>query len=372
MTEEPLLPDQPKEPPHYQRFVGFVVLLPVEVGKRQYHRVVITGTHKDLEEDLGQLLPKQVRKLLSRSRNQELWERTKRRVGTTTPNREAYYAFCSCGAKDCDHLDSAIEHFSLIQHFAENSGQIVKEVWESRNRLQEYTERIGSANVQLQSFAGELDRLKADRAELANSLQAVKEEDEELARSLSKQLEEKTDEFERLQGRERDAQAEREVLLSEKQNLQAAYNNSQENLKAISREIGTFAARRHTSPDKALPDDVSAVVGCHFALEASDLPPESKLASSIYSDHHKALNVEAVAQWLAAQSFVKYVGLSYRHEATHSKVTVMPHEYDLELIVPDGDNANVLKIRTTARSKPQQLLAAYLIAEQFNAKVDPK
>jgi predicted nucleic acid-binding Zn-ribbon protein len=372
MTIDPLLPDEPKEAPHYQRFVAFSVLLPVEKGKRVYHRVIISGTHKDLEQDLGELLPKQIRRLLSHSDSEEIWERTKRRVKTTTPNREDYFAFCSCKTADCEHIQDAVEHFFLIQDFAENSGQIIRGIRDNRVRVQEYSQGIDAANSTLQTLTTKLDGLERERSELANRLQRAREEDEKLALSLMEELDDKGQHISILQDLEATTRSEKEALLFEKQGLETANRILRGNLEAIGREFGKLAAEKHTSTEKGLSDEVIGVVSEYFALEPSNLEPESKLAPSIFSDHHKASNVETLARRLSAIDFVKYVGASYRREAKHNKVVIMPLEHELEVIIADGDNANILKLGTTAQTRPQQLLAAHLVAKQFDARVELK
>jgi len=372
MTNKPLLLDEPKETPHYQRFVAFAVLLPTEKGKRQYHRVVITGTHNDLEKDLGEILPKQARWLLSHSDSQEIKARTKRRVETTTPNRQNYYAFCSCRADDCEHLKDAIDHFFLIQDFAENSGQIIKDMRDNRILLTEYSEKIEETNNALATLATDLSRLENERTELSARLQKVKEEDDQLAYGLIKELDAKNKEFEQLQAKEETVLTEKKTLQDEKQEIECRNQSLQANIETLSNEMRNLAARKLTAPPAALPSAVTGVVGRHFALEPSDLEPDAKLAPDVFSDHHKAANAEMTAHKLSAIDFVRYVGVSYRHSTKHNKVTVLPSPQELEMVITDGDSGNIFKITTTAKSKAQQLLAAYLLAEQFDARVESR
>lgn len=54
-------------PPDYQRFVAVNIQVPIEPGKRAYHRVTITGSHRDLADDLSRILPRKAQVILKRS-----------------------------------------------------------------------------------------------------------------------------------------------------------------------------------------------------------------------------------------------------------------------------------------------------------------
>lgn len=374
MPKTTILPDKlPVETPHYQRFVAFTVQFPIEKGKRIYHRVVITGTHKDIAQDLGTFLPSRARTILERSESEELEARpSKRRMETTTPKRESYYAVCSCGVKNCEHLTDAIKHFFLVQDFAENTGQVIKEIRDTQTRFQEASEKIEEATQRLESVSLELTQLEAERSKLEGQLHKTQDDDEQLSKILEGELEAKSKEITEIRRREEAIRTEKDTLLAEKEELERTNENLHGNLDALTHEMGRIAARGYGSPADKLPDNVASVVSKYFALKSSDLEPESKLAPSVYSDHHKASNVEILAKRLSGIDFIKYIGISYRREARHNKVTVMPDTDELELIVADSDNANIFKLGTTAQTKAQQLLAAHLVAEQFNARVETK
>jgi len=126
------------EPPDYQRFIALNIQVPQVKGKRIYHRVTITSSFKDLTLDLSLVLPSQVKRILEGHAETPIsYRASHHELPSPNPYRAPYIVVCSCGEENCEHIDYAIRHFQLVQHFAEDAGRIAHLIHESEERAQE-------------------------------------------------------------------------------------------------------------------------------------------------------------------------------------------------------------------------------------------
>jgi hypothetical protein len=357
-SELPDLLDEVAKEPDYQRFIALNIQVPEVKGKRVYHRVTITSSFRDLEQDLSLVLPSRVRShLRGESRAAISYQQSGHSVPSTNPNRDPYTAVCSCGQRDCEHIEYAVEHFQLIQRLSENVGRVSTLLRESMRRSEE-AEQVRKA---LESRLGLLEQ---ERDELAARVKA-----EERA---GKQVKELRDELDARSLEIIDLQTQVGRKSEEQELLQQQIEQHQRNYRAMAEEYWREKSVSSPSDVGQVSDEMLSVLTQHFALPWCDVDPKDKLQENVQADHHRVSNTDTVLTQLARIEFVRELGIGRRRNTKQGKVRIDRKADRLELLVPHKGEADTVRIITTALSRPQQLFAAYLIGEQFGVPVqDP-
>jgi hypothetical protein len=347
-NELPDLLEECLESPDYQRFIALNILVPQIEGKRIYHRVTITGSLKDLADDLSSVLPSSVLTLLRRQVNTVLSIRNSHsELPSPHPKRAPYVVLCSCGVKDCEHADYAIRHFQLVQSFADNSGRVSNLIRQSQRKILETESRLQLLDHERQEIACRLEEEKRKGEQVEELQLRLRAKDLEKA-DLSLQVEEAREEQER---------------------LQRIIETHQQNLKEVMDEFWRKQDSSWKSMSKDLPSEMLNVLNHYFIPPPSNILPSEKLQKNVSSDHHRVSRTKLLLPRLAAIDFVRGLGLDYRHDIKSGKVQIKQRVEELELLVPYKGEADIIRILTTAHTKAQQLFAAHLIAERFGVEV---
>jgi len=357
-ADVPELLEEGSVPPDYQRFIAVNIQVPIAPGKRAYHRVTITGCHQDLADDLSRLLPKKARAILERSDEPVAIKNSHYEFPQKNPNRGPYIAVCSCGAKDCEHLEYAVRHFQVVQVFAENSGRI-------SSLLREGKQKAVEAELARKSLEEELQSLEQEREELSGQLEA--------AEKTGKQVVE-------LQEKLRSKEAEKDLLREkveqedeEQARLQREIANYQDSLKAVFMQFWQEKDELASDRSVRLSDEMLTVFNRRFLLPLSQVSPSSKFQKTVEAGHHRVgqnvNHTHSLLMKLAPIEFIRELGIGRRHNTKMGKVQVKPSVEQLELLVPYKGEADIIRIITTARSRAQQFLAAYYLGELFGVEV---
>lgn len=343
------------EPPDYQRFIALNIQVPQIKGQRFYHRVTIASSLKNLAADLSLVLPSQLRRILGNWPERPIsFGRSRRELASPNPNRDPYIVVCSCRQKNCEHIDYAIKHFQLIQHFSENSGQISSLIQESRQRSMEAEE----TRRELESKLGLLEQ---EREELISRLESGEREGKQVV-ELRGELEAKNLEIANLH-------IQLEQKNEEQEDLQRKIRTAQENLEVFMHEL--WRSKDEPSGDKPemVPEEMLYVLTRHFMPSPSNVPPEKKFQGNVAADHHRVPNTMRLLGQLANINFIRELGIGQRHNTKSGKIRIKPEVERLELLVPHKGEADIIRIITTAPSKSHQFFAAYFIGERFRVEV---
>jgi hypothetical protein len=345
-------------PPDYQRFIAINIQVPIAPGKRAYHRVTITGSHRDLANDLSHILPKKARAVLERSDEPILVKDSHCEFPQKNPYRGPYIAVCSCGAKDCEHIEYAVRHFQVVQAFAENSRRISDLLRESKQRATE-------AELARRNLERELQSLGQGRQELASQLEAAEKMGKQVT-ELQEKLRSKDTEIDLLQGR-----IEQED--EEQARLQREIANYQDNLKAVFTQFWQEKGELTSDRSLHLPDEMLIVFNRRFLLPPSQIPLSNKFQKTVEADHHRVgqsvSHTDSLLVRLASIEFIRELGIGHRHNTKMGKVRIKPKVEQLELLVPYKGEADIIRIITTAQTRAQQFLAAYYLGELFGVEV---
>lgn len=345
-------------PPDYQRFIAINIQVPITPGKRLYYRVTITGSHHDLAEDLSHILPRRARIVLERSDEPIRIKESHHEFPQKNPNRGPYIAVCSCGAKECEHVEYAIRHFQVIQAFAENSGRISDLLRESRQRAAE-------AEHERKNLERELQSREQERQELVRQLETA-EKASRRAEELKERLRSKELEIDLLTRRiaqddEEQARLRREIA------------NYQDNLKAVFTQFWQEKDDLISEGSPPIPEEMVAVFNRYFQLLPAQIPPSKKFQKTVEADHHRVGqsvgHTQLLLSKLATIPFIRELGVGHRHKTKMGKVRVKPKVEQLELLVPYKGEADIIRIITTAQTRAQQLFAAYYLGELFEVEV---
>lgn len=341
------------ETPEYQRIIALNIQVPHTKGKRSYYRVTITSSLKDLGNDLGLVLPNNIRRLLE-SEHELSYKHSRHEMSSPNPRRDPYVAVCSCGEPECDHVQYALSHFQRVVAFSQNSGHIAQQ-------LRDITELMTLAEQQRTTLEQRLGLLKLEHDKLVDDLEKAGRDDL-LVAELRDTLKRKENEIELLSFDldEKAAEIDRHKQESE---------TAQDNLRSMSKAWLLSGKRRIEVSEVGITDDILRVINTHFVLDMTSVQPAEKLQDNVFSDHHRVANTRQVLPQLAQLEFVRELGIGYRHQTKSGKVQVMPEVDILEVLIPHDGEADIIRVLTTARSRPQQMLAAYMIAERWDLQV---
>lgn len=357
-TEFSDLLEEGSVPPDYQRFIAINIQVPIAPGKRAYHRVTITGSHRDLADDLSHILPKNARAVLKRSDEPILVKDSHREFPQKNPYRGPYIAVCSCGAKDCEHVEYAVRHFQVVQAFAENSGRI-------SDLLRENKQRATEAELARRNLEREIHSLGQERQELASQLEAAEKTGKQVT-ELQENLRSKDTQIDLLRGR-----IEQED--KEQARLQREIANYQDNLKAVFTQFWQEKDELASDGSLHLPDEMLTVFNRRFLLPPSQIPPSNKFQKTVEADHHRVgqsvSHTDSLLVKLASIEFIRELGIGHRRNTKMGKVRTKPKVEQLELLVPYKGEADIIRIITTAQTRAQQFLAAYYLGELFGVEV---
>lgn len=284
-------------PPDYQRFIAINIQVPIAAGKRVYHRVTITGSHRDLANDLARVLPKRVRTMLERSDELVQIKDSHFEFPHNNPYRDAYIAVCSCGIKDCEHIEYAVRHFMSIQAFAENSGRISELVRENKQKATE-------AELVRKGLEQDILLLGQERQELAKKLEAAEQSGTQVAQ-LQQELESKDLEMGLLRQKivqedEEQARLEREIA------------NYQDNLKSVFTQFWQEKDEIASDETHKMSEEFLAVFSQRFLPPPSQVSPSNKFQKTVEADHHRVGNTELVLAKLAPIEFIRELGIGRR------------------------------------------------------------
>ena len=349
-TELPDLLAEVTVPPDYQRFIALNIQVPQIKGQRIYHRVTITSSLKDLAADLSLTLPLKVRRILDKQSEVPSYKGSRCELPSPNPNHDPYVAICSCGQKDCEHIEYAIRHFQLTQRLSEDSGRISHLIQQAMEAEQTHRE-----------LENKLLSVEQEREELAKKLESEERAGKQVAK-LREELETRDSEIVRLHNQLEHGDEERK-------HLQQEIRTQRDNLEAVWSEFW----RGKDKPLVDTPGDISDERFCvftrHFIPPPSDVPPQEKLQKNVFADHHRVSNTMGLLRQLADIDFIRELGIGQRHNTKSGKVQIKPEIERLELLVPHKGEADIVRITTTVLSKPQQFFAACFIGERFGVEV---
>ena len=352
-TELPNLLAEVTEPPDYQRFIALNIQVPQTKGQRIYHRVTITSSLNDLAADLSLTLPLKVkRSLKSWSETPISYKDSRRELPSPNPNRDPYIAVCSCGQRDCEHIEYAIRHFKLTQRFSEDSGRVshlIQQALEAEQTRRELENKLLSLEQEREELTKELESEERAGKQVAKLREEIETKDSEIVH-LCSQLEHRDEEQERLQ---------REI------------RTHRENFEAVLSEFWRSKDKPSVDTPEEVSDEMLYVLAHHFMLPSSRVPPKEKFQKNVFADHHRVSNTMGLLRQLADINFIRELGIGQRHNTKSGKVRIKPEVGRLELLVPHEGEADIVRIITTASSKPQQFFAAYFIGERLGVEVQP-
>lgn len=344
------------ESPEYERFLALNIQVPKVEGKRYYERVTISSSLRDLADDLSLVLPNHVRRALRQAHETHdmVYKSSSHRLPSPNPKRDPYVVVCSCGEPDCEHVQYAVGHFHRVMAFSQNAGQIAQ-------HLRASSELAALAEHQQVALAQQLEHLQQERDQLAESLELA-ETDAQIAGQLQGKLNEKDDEIARLRLAFSEKAAE---VDHHRQEAETAIDN----LNSLSKEW--LGSARRTKPDSgvSLTNEVYSVIQTHFMPPSLDIDPKMKFQVNVFADHHRVPNTHSILMQLAQLEFVRQLGISYRRKVKSGKVQIVPEVDTVEVLVPHNGEADIIRVLTTAVTKPQQMLAAHLVAAHFDLEV---
>lgn len=342
--------------PEYERFLALNVQVPKAAGSRQYERVTICCSPRDLAADLSLLLPSHiVRHLEDVGRYYPLKpKRFQHEASSPNPKRDPYVVVCSCGQSDCQHVEYALSHFQRVMAFSQNAAQIAQ-------NLKANAEFAVQAEQQRTALAQQLERLRIERDQLAGNLELA-ESDVLVVGQLRERLRQNEDDIALLG-----------LQLDDKENEITRYKRDVEtaraNLQSMA-EAWTSSGKRNADGNViSATDELLSVVHTHFMPAPANVAPATKYQVNVSADHHRVTNTHAILMQLAEIEFVRELGISYRRQIKSGKVQIKPEIDTLEVLVPHNGEADIIRVLTTAASKPQQMLAAHVIAVRFDLDV---
>jgi hypothetical protein len=351
-TELPNLLAEVTEPPDYQRFIALNIQVPQIKGQRIYHRVTITSSLKDLAADLSLTLPLKVRRILEKQSEVPSYKGSRCELPSPNPNHDPYVAICSCGQKDCEHIEYAIRHFQLAQRLSEDSGRIshlIQQAMEAEQTHRKLENELLSIEQKREELAKKLESEERAGKQVAKLRKEVGTKDSEIVH-LRSQLEHRDEEQERLR---------REI------------RTHRENFEAVLSEFWRGKDKPLDDTPKEVSDEMLYVLTRHFMLPLSSISPEDKFQKNVFADHHRVPNTMGLLRQLADIDFIRELGIGQRHNTKSGKVRIKPEVERLELLIPHEGEADIVRIITTASSKSQQFFAAYFIGERLGVEVQP-
>lgn len=347
-TELPSLLEKAAKPPDYQRFIALNTQVPQIKGKRGYYRVTITSSPRDLAKDLSLVLSPKARRILENQPETQIsYGDSRCELPPTNPYRDPYIVICSCGQKDCEHTEYAMKHFQLIQRFAEDSGRISNLIREAEQTRKELESRLHLLEQEREEIAKRLEAEEKAGKQVVELRSEVEAKDLEAVR-LRAQLEQKDEEQERLQ---------REI------------STYRENFEVMLSEFWRGKDEPSLDTTELVSHEMLHVLTRHFTPPPSNISPEKKLQENVFADHHRVPNTMGLLGQLANINFIRELGIGYRHNTKSGKVQIDPEVERLKLLIPHKGEADIIRVITTARSKPQQFFAAYFIGERFGVEV---